>query len=97
MSIDGNWNLSISSAQGSQQASLKVKEDNGTLTGEMNGSLGMHPLQNGAINGNDVSWDIDIAQPQLHIEFSGSVEGDSISGTVNMGQFGNGSFSGQRS
>jgi hypothetical protein len=52
----------------------------------------------GTVNGNEVFWKVSITDPMpMTLEFAGTVDGDEISGTVKLGEFGNSSFSGTRS
>ena len=49
-------------------------------------------------NGNQLSWKVSISDPMpLTLEFNGTVDGDEVSGSVTLGNFGSSSFSGTRS
>ena len=51
----------------------------------------------GTVNGNDLSWKVSITDPMpMTLEFTGTVNGDAISGSVKLGAFGTSSFSGTR-
>jgi hypothetical protein len=52
----------------------------------------------GTVNGDEISWKASITDPMpMTLEFTGTVAGDEIAGTVKLGEFGNSSFSGSRS
>ena len=51
----------------------------------------------GTVNGNDLSWKVSITDPMpMTLEFTGTINGDAISGSVKLGAFGTASFSGTR-
>ena len=97
MAIDGTWNIVMKTPIGEQSSTLVLSTSDGALTGTMSGSGGSTPLKEGSVDGDKASWKADITQPMaLTLEFSGSAEGDKISGTVKLGMFGNAAFSGSR-
>jgi hypothetical protein len=58
---------------------------------------GTQPLANGKIDGNALSWSASITSPMpMTLEFTGTVEGDELSGSVKAGAFGSFPFSGGR-
>ena len=97
MSADGTWNVTANSPMGSQQATLNFKTDGSSLSGSMAGQQGTVEFSDGTVDGNDLNWSIQIQQPMpMKLEFSASIDGDSISGTIKFGAFGSGSISGTR-
>ena len=97
MSADGTWNTTMNTPMGAQQATLELQTDGGTLTGKMSGPQGEIELKDGAADGNSLSWNADITTPMpMTLEFSATVDGDNISGSVKLGAFGTASFSGTR-
>ena len=53
----------------------------------------------GVIDGAALSWKVSITgpMPMTTLEFGGAIEGNRLSGTVVLGEFGNSTFSGTRS
>ncbi len=97
MSADGTWNITTNTPMGAQKGTLELATDGGALSGKMSGQQGEIELKDGTVDGNSVSWKADITSPMaMTLEFSGTVDGDSISGNVKLGAFGNASFSGSR-
>ena len=82
---------------GQQKATITLTTDGDTLTGTMEGQQGTLELKDGAVDGDSVSWKADITNPMpITLEFSATVDGDSLSGDVKLGSFGNASFTGTR-
>ena len=97
MSADGTWNTTINSPMGAQNGTLTLSTEGGTLTGKMVGAQGEMEIQDGTADGDNLSWKAELTSPMaMTLEFSATVSGDDISGTVKLGAFGNATFSGSR-
>lgn len=97
MAIDGKWEITINSPMGAQKAKLEFTAKDGELTGMQHAQGASQPLTNGKVNGNNVSWSANITSPMpMTLEFTGTVEGDAIKGSVKAGAFGSFPFSGAR-
>ncbi|MEW6639685.1 MAG: hypothetical protein AB1586_04200 [Pseudomonadota bacterium] len=97
MSVDGNWNITMSTPMGERQATLSLKSAGSALTGTQSAEGNNAEIFDGAVNGSDVSWKIDITNPMpLTLAFSGKVDGDSISGEMGIGPMGSFPFKGVR-
>ncbi|MCY4655434.1 MAG: hypothetical protein OXC80_01310 [Gammaproteobacteria bacterium] len=97
MSADGTWNVTATSPMGSQNATLTFKTDGSSLSGSMSGQQGTTEISGGSVDGNDLKWSVALTQPMpITLEFTASVDGDSISGNFKIGAFGSGTLSGTR-
>jgi len=97
MSADGNWNLLVLTPMGDRQATLSVKTDGNALTGSQATGGNSADIFGGTVNGNEASWKVSITDPMpMTLEFTGTINGDAISGSVKLGAFGTSSFSGTR-
>ena len=98
MAVDGTWKLTVKTPMGDQESTLVIASSGATLTGTQSGAHGPgRPIDEGEVSGNEVSWKAAITKPMaMTLEFSGTVEGDSISGSVKLGMFGKAKFSGVR-
>jgi hypothetical protein len=98
MSVAGTWKMAMQTPIGERKGTLTLAENGGVLTGTMaadeGGSVDIYA---GTVSGNAASWKADIKNPMpLTLEFSGTVEGDRLAGTVNAA-VGSWPFSGSRS
>jgi hypothetical protein len=98
MAVDGTWNLVVNTPMGAQESTLVIQSDGGTLAGTQSGGSGEgRPIEEGTVDGNDITWKASISKPMpMTLEFSGTVDGDTITGSVKLGMFGSASFSGNR-
>jgi hypothetical protein len=98
MSVEGNWSIRVSTPLGERQSILSVRTDGKALIGTQAADGNSVEIFDGAMSGNDVSWKIKITDPMpMTLEFAGTVDGNEISGTVTLGEFGESSFAGIRS
>ena len=97
MTADGNWNLVVETPMGERRATLSLRADGGTLTGSQMADGNTAETFDGILNGNQLSWKVSISDPMpLTLEFNGTVDGDEVTGSVTLGNFGSSSFSGTR-
>lgn len=97
MSADGNWTITTTSPMGSQEGTLSLATDGGSLSGKMSGPQGDIDIQDGTADGDNLTWKAEVTQPMaITLEVEAAVDGDSISGSIKLGAFGNASFSGAR-
>ena len=95
--VDGVWNTVTNTPMGPQSATITLATDGNSLTGNMAGAQGVINIEDGAVDGDSLSWKASITSPMpMTLEFSATVNGDEISGNVQLGAFGNASFSGTR-
>jgi hypothetical protein len=98
MSADGTWKLVMKTPIGERKSTLALKDTGGSLSGKMTNEEGNSTdIFEGKASGNSISFKAAIKSPMpLTLEFSGSVDGDQISGTVSASGVGNFPFSGTR-
>jgi hypothetical protein len=97
MAVDGSWNITMSTPMGERQASLTLVSSGGALTGTQSADGESGEIFDGTVNGNDVSWKLDITNPMpLTLTYTGTVDGDAISGEMGIGPMGSFPFTGTR-
>ena len=97
MAVDGKWEITINSPMGAQKAILDLATSGDTLTGTQAAAQGSGPLENGKVDGNNLTWSAKISSPMpMTLDFTGAVDGDKLSGSVKAGSFGSFPFTGNR-
>ncbi|HXY99933.1 MAG TPA: hypothetical protein VEI03_08015 [Stellaceae bacterium] len=97
MAVDGKWKIAMETPMGTRNATLTLSSAGGALTGSMSGDAGSIDIYDGKASGDQVSFKVDITQPMpLTLDFTATIAGDSLSGTVKLGMFGDASLSGTR-
>ena len=97
MSVDGTYNTVVKSPLGDQAATLTVKSDGNSWTGQQVGAMGTADITDGTVDGNTISWKMSITVPMpMTLDCTATADGDSITGTVGAGAFGAFPMSGTR-
>lgn len=95
--VDGDWNVTIKSPMGDQNAVLTVNSDGGSFSGSMSGGLGSMDIPSGTVDGDTISWSMDMTVPMpMKLDCTATVNGDSMTGEVKAGAFGSMGLSGTR-
>ncbi|HZZ35096.1 MAG TPA: hypothetical protein VFE03_05180 [Caulobacteraceae bacterium] len=96
MSADGNWKTTINSPMGVQEGTLSITTSGDSFTGKMEGRQGAQDIS-GKVDGNTLTWSASITQPfPITLDFTVSVDGDNMTGSVKAGAFGSSPLTGVR-
>ena len=87
--VTGAWEMTVDSPQGTMTVTANYKQEGETLTGNHVSDMGESPLK-GTVKGNEISYTltIDMGGQELAIEHKGKVEGDTMTGTADVGEMG---------
>ena len=98
MSAVGTWNLEINTPRGTQTPTLTISEGADGLTGEVAGQMGTMNLKDLAEDGNSLTFNADFNRPagEMKLKFSATIDGDSLSGEVALGEMGTSQITGTR-
>lgn len=98
MAVDGTWNITLSTPMGERPAQLTLKTDGSALSGSFGSERGSQEFSGGTVDGNSISFKTSFtgAMGPMELTFTGTVDGDNISGTVQFGAFGSGTWKGTR-
>ena len=96
--VTGTWTMTVETQMGSGSPTFTLTQEGQTVTGTYEGYFGEAPVT-GAVEGNEVTLSIEVtAQGQdMKVDYVGTVDGDTMTGKVVFGGFGEGTFEGTRS
>ena len=97
-SINGIWIMSVQTGAGSGNPTFNLTQEGEMITGTYTGQLGEAPVT-GTIKENNVELNIKVEGmgQEMMIQYKGTLEEDgSLKGTVKLGQFGEGTFTGKK-
>jgi hypothetical protein len=95
--VDGSWDTVTKSPMGDQKATLTVVSAGDTFTGNYAGMMGAVDVKNGKIDGDTLSWSLDMVVPMpMTLTCTATIDGDTITGSVTAGAFGTFPMSGTR-
>lgn len=98
MSADGTWKLSMQTPVGERKVTLELKSAGAALTGKLTSDEGNSTeIFDGKASGDSLGFKAAIKVPMpLTLEFTASVNGDEIAGSVNAAGVGSWPFAGSR-
>ena len=99
MSVAGTYDTVVKSPMGDQKGTFTVVpgDDGNTFTGSMAGGMGSMDIENGTIDGDKLSWKMNMTVPMpMTLDCEATVNGDQLTGAVNAGAFGSMPLTGQR-
>ena len=107
MSVEGPWDLTISTPIGRIEAIVELRREQGVLgqgvlgqgvlTGNANGAGEQVPLHDIVLDGDHLTWRQAITKPmRLNLVFAVTVDGDHLTGTSKAGRLPSSKVVGQR-
>ena len=95
VAIEGKWNLTIKSPTGPMATTLVLERAGDALTGTQSGQGMSSPISDVQLQGSNLSWKNEVTKPmKLKLEFTGVLEGNTLSGKVKAGFMGSYPFTG---
>jgi hypothetical protein len=96
--VTGTWTMTVETAMGTGNPTFTLTQEGADVTGTYEGYFGEAPVT-GTVEGDEVTLTIEVnAQGQdVKVDYIGTVDGDTMSGNVVFGEFGEATFTGTRS
>ncbi len=97
MSVEGKWNLKVSTPMGEQTPVLTLNVSGNECSGSFAGAQGSAEFSGGSVEGDNVSFSLQVEAmgQKINLECSATVDGDKISGELKS-PMGPAQFSGER-
>jgi hypothetical protein len=78
--ITGKWTGKMETPNGSRDVNMAFKAEGATLTGSVSGRNGDTPIENGKIDGDNISFTVTrkFNDMEIKMNYTGKVSGDSI-------------------
>ncbi|MCW0200103.1 hypothetical protein [Sphingopyxis sp.] len=98
MSVAGKYDTTVKSPMGDQKGVFTVvPADGGAFSGTVVDGMGTMEVVDGKIDGNTLTWKMSTKVPMpLDFDCEATIDGDSLSGKVKAGAFGEMTLSGTR-
>jgi L-seryl-tRNA(Ser) seleniumtransferase len=95
--VAGTWDLSVESPNGTGSRVLKIRQDGEKLTGEIESSMSSGKIA-GSVTATTIAFTATVAMDTgtFEIRYTGKVDADKMSGEVDFGDYGRGTWSGVR-
>ena len=93
-SVEGKWAIVVKGPTGPQETELVLEHEGGNWGGVQSGDGVTTPLEEVSISGNDIRWVNRVTKPiKLKVVFTGTIDGDTITGKCKAGFMGSYKFS----
>lgn len=95
--VTGTWQMEVQTAQGAGSPKFTLEQKGEDVTGTYAGQLGEAPVK-GTVKGNavELNYTVSGGGMELAVKYAGTVEGDTMKGTVSLGDLGEGTFTGKK-
>jgi len=97
MAIDGTYKVEMTTQRGTQTGDLIIKTSGNACSGTYKTQRGDQAFT-GTVDGNKAKWTINVQSPMgsMALVYDVSVDGNNMTGTVQMGQFGSAPLKGAK-
>ena len=99
VAVSGTWNLMVNSPQGPVDVTLTIQHTAGVIRGTVSSAFGTSEIYDGTVSANRISFKVSISPPgmdSMEVLFTGSIQGNQISGTASVGDMGTMDFTGSK-
>lgn len=94
--MTGTWAIEANHSAGTSTPTVTITQTGEKLSGKYVGSYGEAPLT-GSIKGSEFTFRVEIGTEQkVEVVYTGTLDGDTIKGSLTMGEMGEGTFTGKR-
>ncbi|MGB2907431.1 MAG: hypothetical protein WBB73_10020 [Candidatus Aminicenantaceae bacterium] len=89
--VSGTWEMTMETPRGEERVSeMKIEQEGDKITVTMEGFQGNEMTGKGTVTDNEVEWTVNMEtqRGEFTITYSGTVDGDTMTGQAEMGDFG---------
>lgn len=85
--VGGTWEMTSQGRQGPMTSTLTIDQTGNKFKGTLKGARGETPIE-GTVDGNKIAFTVERETPngKFTMNYTGTVDGDSIKGTAKMGE-----------
>lgn len=97
VNVTGDWEMTITTPRRERTQDINFEQEGEKLTVTMQGRRGEVTAE-GTVKGNEIEWTITRSTPrgEFTMTYTGKIEGDTMSGEVQMGDFGSGEWNAKK-
>ena len=95
--VSGTWSFEVTTDFGTGNSTMVFKQDGEKLTGRYSGNYGEAALT-GTIKGKDITFSYELVRESMTatVVYAGTVDKDTMKGTLSIGDMGNGTFTAKK-
>jgi hypothetical protein len=90
VNVTGDWEITVTSPRGERTSNMHIDQEGEKITVTMEGMRGGEMKGEGTVKGNEIEWTVTLEtqRGEFSITYSGKIEGNTMSGEAQMGDFG---------
>jgi imidazolonepropionase-like amidohydrolase len=90
VNVTGIWDVTVSTPEGDNPATLTLTQTGSDVSGELSSDLGTVSLYDGTVSGTTITFSVrlPLGDEPVEVVFNGTVEGNTIEGTLDLGEMG---------
>lgn len=98
VNVAGVWEMTTQAPQGDMTADATFVQENDKIKFSMTGPQGFEMTGEGLVKGQDLEWSVTISTPQgdFTLTYKGKVDGETMTGEVQAGDFGSFPFTAKK-
>jgi imidazolonepropionase-like amidohydrolase len=98
VNVTGSWDVTVNSPQGVIAVTLVLKQNGSEVSGNFESKFGITEVYDASASGNKIQFSVKlpITNPPVEIVFEGTVVGNSVDGTIDLGEMGTAEWSGTK-
>ncbi len=96
--VGGSWTMTLNSPQGVMEIAMRFTQSGSTFSGTLTSSFGEQEVEDGQVNGRVATWrsTVRVGGPAMTLSYRAEVDGNRMSGSAELGSFGNSPFTAER-
>jgi imidazolonepropionase-like amidohydrolase len=96
--VGGSWTMTLNSPQGPLELTMTIAQSGASFSGSMTSQFGTTEISAGEIAGRTATWTtiLQVGGQSITLNYRGEVEGNRMTGSADLGSFGNATFTAER-
>ena len=98
VNVTGTWDVTIASPMGEVGVTITLTQSGSDVSGEFTSDFGETTVYDGSVSGNEIQFTVELpigGQP-MELVFIGTVEEDTMEGTIDLGEMGSADWEGTK-
>ena len=98
VNVSGTWDITITSSMGDVSVTITLTQSGSDVTGEFKSEVGSTSVYDGSVGGNEIQFSVKlpIGDQPVELVFNGTVEEDTMEGTIDLGEMGSAEWEGTK-
>jgi imidazolonepropionase-like amidohydrolase len=98
VNVSGTWDVTITSPMGDVSVTITLTQSGSDVTGEFKSEVGTTSVYEGSVGGHEIQFSVKlpIGDQPMELVFNGTVEEETMEGTIDLGEMGSAEWEGTK-